>query len=120
MTGFIKLVSTVCISLLLAACTIGNGRICGPQTPAVYCDREAYERLMHPKGYGEYWVKEGVTVESWRQDWIACGGRANGDYSISTPQRSNDTIITAALEKKVNELKSCMSSKGYHFSGWRK
>nr|CUV13268.1 protein of unknown function [Ralstonia solanacearum] len=38
---------------LLSGCTIGNGHVCGPQTPALYCDREAYEKLMHPKPYIE-------------------------------------------------------------------
>lgn len=107
-------------SLLLAACTIGNGRICGPQTPAVYCDREAYERLMHPKGYGEYWVKEGMTKHGWQQDWLACGGMADGGYSDDAPSGSSNAVMTAANKKKINDLKICMSSKGYHFSGWRK
>ncbi len=119
MKGLKRLVMTTCISVPLAACTIGNGRICGPQTPVVYCDREAYERLMHPKGYGEYWVKEGLTKQGWRQDWVDCGGMADGGYSDDAPSGSSNAIMTAANQKKVNELKACMSSKGYHFSGWK-
>jgi len=55
-----KLVSSIISVIglsLLAGCTIGNGHICGPQTPLAYCDRDAYERLVHPRGLGEYWEK---------------------------------------------------------------
>lgn len=73
MKRLIGLCGMATISSLLMACTIGNGRICGPQTPSAYCDKEAYQRLAHPKAYGEYWTKPDMTTESWRQDWVACG-----------------------------------------------
>lgn len=114
----LKLGIVLPFSLLFAACTIGNGRICGPQTPAVYCDREAYERLMHPKGYGEYWVKDGMTVENWRQDWVACGGMADGGYGTDAPSGSSSAVLSASASQKREKLGGCTSSKGYHFSGW--
>jgi hypothetical protein len=71
---------------------------------------------MHPKGYGEHWVKEEMTIESWRQDWVACGGRANGDYSIDAVSGSSDAAITSAINQKVRQLATCMSNKGYQFN----
>lgn len=33
-------------AFLVAGCTVGNGRICGPQTPRANCDKEVLERLL--------------------------------------------------------------------------
>ena len=73
----ISLLFTLSASCLLTACTIGNGRICGPQTPAAHCDKEAYERLKYPKPYGAHWIKEGMTKESRREDIAECGAKGN-------------------------------------------
>lgn len=62
------------VVLITSGCTIGNGHICGPQTPAAYCDREAYEELMHPKPYIDKWEKPGASPETRRQDSASCGG----------------------------------------------
>lgn len=105
----------ICLSLL-AGCTIGNGHICGPQTPLAYCDREAYERLVHPKGLGEYWEKPGMTKDSWRVDWVECGGRPNGDYSTDTPQGSTHELISEDFSKKSKEIWVCMTNKGYQYT----
>ena len=115
MNNLIKISILFCVSGLIG-CTIGNGHICGPQTPQAYCDREAYERLMHPKGLGEYWEKPGMTVDSWRADWIACGGNPNGSYSTDTPQRSSQELIREEFSKKSKEIWICMTSKNYHFT----
>lgn len=120
MNGLIELVIVMCLSILLTACMIGNGRICGPQTPAVYCDREAYERLTHPKGYGDYWVKDGMTKEVWGQDWVKCGGMADGGYATDAPSGSSSKILIASASQKREKLGACMVSKDYHFSGWDK
>ena len=77
---------------------------------------ETYERLMHPKGLGEYWEKPGMTVDSWRADWVSCGGRPNGDYSTDTPQRSSHELIREDYSKKSKEIWICMTSKNYHFT----
>jgi hypothetical protein len=103
------------LSTLLAGCVIGNGTICGPQTPRAYCDREAYEKLTNPKGYGEFFTKTGMTRESWREDWVACGGRDDGAYGIDAPSGSTTAALTAARDKKVDELSGCMQSRGYEF-----
>ena len=60
MKVMIALWFAICSSCLMIACTIGNGQICGPQTPAAYCDKIAYERLKYPKPYGAHWIKDGM------------------------------------------------------------
>ena len=77
---------------------------------------EAYERLMHPKGIGEYWEKPDKTVEGWRSDWVSCGGMVDGGYSTDEPPRSSTAVILAASKKKRLELGSCMRSKGYNIT----
>ena len=116
---FIKLFVLGGTGMLLAACTVGNGIICGPQTPRAYCDKEAYEKLANPKAYGEYWVKPGMTKESWQQDWVACGGFSSGQYGAYVPPGSNDAISSALWEQKRKQLDACMRAKGYeyHYTG---
>jgi hypothetical protein len=116
MNNLIKVSILFCV-IGLIGCTIGNGHICGPQTPQAYCDREAYERLMHPKGIGEYWEKPDKTVEGWRSDWVTCGGRPNGDSSTDTPQRSSQELIREDFSKKSKQIWICMTSQNYHFTG---
>lgn len=111
--------------LLLAGCTIGNGHICGPQTPAAYCDKEAYEALMHPKPYGAHWVKDGMTRESRLDDIVACG--ATRDLTIHFPIESikklpgyqyteTDEIRRAASNDVLEDRwRICMKSKGYSY-----
>ena len=111
-----KTVVLKCIGLALSGCTVGNGMICGPQTPAAYCDREAYEKLTKPRTYGQYWTKPSMTTESWRQDWVACGGRANGDYGSSLPQGTADEVVRADEKSKKIRLDTCMQSKGYQYN----
>jgi len=111
---FIRLCVFLAIGILATGCTIGNGRICGPQTPSVYCDREAYERLVNPKAYGEFFVKPGVTKDAWRQDWVACGGWANGQYGADQRLPGELGDIEAA-GRKADQLSSCMQSKGYSY-----
>lgn len=111
----IRLCSIVAFGAFLTACTVGNGRICGPQTPRAYCDKEAYERLAHPKTYGEYWVKPGMTKESWRADWVACGGWSSGQYGAYTPPGSSDAVSSALWEAARKKLDVCMQSKGYAY-----
>jgi hypothetical protein len=69
--------------------------------------------LAPPKAYGEHWVNPGISKDVWRQDWVACGGRANGDYSSDAASGSSTSVLMAASEKKRNELGSCMKLKGY-------
>ena len=105
---------------MLGACTFGNGRVCGPQTPAAYCDREAYMRLMYPKLYGEHWVKEGMTQESRLDDTVACGSARTERLGFSDekkrlerrPEESDDAKAVGRLTERWVQ---CMKSKGYHY-----
>ena len=76
---------------------------------------EQVERLLHPKGYGEYWTKASMTKESWRQDWVACKGRSNGSYTNDAPDGSTTAVIRAASRRISEQLGSCMHSKGYEY-----
>jgi hypothetical protein len=103
------------VGVVLAGCTFGNGMICGPQTPAAYCDREAYQKLAHPKSYGQYWTKPAMTTESWRQDWVACGGQANGQFFIDKPAAGTTRDPLLDWQDKRKKLDACMQSKSYSF-----
>ena len=78
---------------------------------------ETYERLMHPKGLGEYWEKPGMNVDVWRADWVSCGGNPNGSYSTDTPPRSSQELIRENFSKKSKEIWICMTSQNYYFTG---
>jgi hypothetical protein len=88
-------------------CQAGTGT-CGMS------DEERY-RLLHPKAYGEYFVKPGVSREEWQQDWVACGGRFNGQFSGGAPSGSTTTEIFAAIDRARKSLNACMQSKGYEY-----
>lgn len=38
-------IAMLLMPLGVSGCLIGNGRICGLQTPMIYCDKEAFDRL---------------------------------------------------------------------------
>ena len=104
--------------LIMAACTFGNGHICGPQTPRYYCDHDAYEKVYNPKPMIAKWEKQGVSNEDRFKDWMDCGGRPSG-LQISTPELdykvmdSKDSLpIYYAALKRVSE---CMKSRGYEW-----
>jgi hypothetical protein len=111
--------------LLLCACTFGNGQICGPQTPQVYCDKEAYEKLMYPKPYGARWIKEGMTKEQRREDSWACGA-ARTTIGADGPVFDRDQLEKERLPEDKDDIvgphgrltdrwSACMQSKGYVF-----
>lgn len=105
---------SVIASTLLVSCTIGPGGICGANIPAIYCaSKEERDKVFHPKAYGQYWEKPGMTTESWRQDWVACGGRSNGQYSHDAPANSSINVVMTENKKKRESLGACMTQKGY-------
>jgi hypothetical protein len=77
--------------------------------------REQAEKVLHPKAYGEFWIKPGMTRESWRHDWVACGGMPNGNYANDAPQGSNTAAIQAASKRISQSLGNCMQSEGYEY-----
>lgn len=86
---------------------------CGTQLALTGQAREDY--LKSIKAYGEYFVKSGENREEWQRDWVACGGRPNGQYSDDAPQNATTKEIFAALERARSSLDACMKSKGYEY-----
>ena len=88
-------------------CQAGTGT-CGMSSEERY-------KLLHPKAYGEYFVKPGASREAWQRDWVACGGRSNGQFSDDAPSGATTNEIFAAIDRARNSLKACMQSKGYEY-----
>ncbi len=99
---------------LIAQCFVLSG--CFSCLSSWCLGEETYQQLRHPKGLGEYWEKPGMTKDSWRVDWVECGGRPNGGYSTDTPQRSTHEQISEEFSKKSKEIWICMTEKGYHYT----
>ncbi len=98
--------------ILLLGCEL----LCQAGTGTCGMSREEAQKLLHPKTYGEYWVKSGVSKEKWRADWVACGGMSNGQYSGNAPSGSTTKIILDSQEFERQKLDFCMQSKGYEFT----
>ena len=106
--------SSFLLCVILCGCTIGNGRICGPQTPRLYCDHDAYQRLMKTLPHSDRWERAGTTTEDRRIDWVECGGNQNGNYSSGPddPSKTTKENIDASREK-LRRIGECMQSRGY-------
>ncbi len=80
---------------------------------------EQMDKLLHPKAYGEYFVKPGAGKEEWRRDWVECGGWPNGQFSGGASPGANTNEILTAWRQKAKNLDGCMQSKGYeHLEGY--
>ena len=101
------------LTFLLSLFLVG----CGTQIALSGQAREDY--LKSIKAYGEYWNKPGMSTESCRQDWVACGGDSNGQYGVYTPPGSPTKVVLAAQKQEARRLDACMQSKGYeyHYTG---
>jgi hypothetical protein len=86
---------------------------CGTQLALSGQAREDY--LKSVKAYGEYFFKLGASRDEWQRDWIACGGRSNGQFSDDAPAGATTSEIFAAINKARNSLDACMQSKGYEY-----
>jgi hypothetical protein len=84
--------------------------------------REDYLKSIKP--YGEYWVKEGGTVEQRRQDAWACGAaphNTGADHvtfthaQINAELRSGETDMDIARSRLRKVWIECMKSKGYEY-----
>ncbi len=113
----------ICISsILLTSCTIGNGTICGPQTPLIYCDSGANQRAMNRKRYIEWWGKTNLSTDQRSRDWVACGGYVGGDYGppfdqLRQEKRPDEVGESAAYERLSHEFQRCMLKNGYYYTG---
>ncbi|MDH0075238.1 hypothetical protein N5D13_08910 [Stenotrophomonas maltophilia] len=108
-------IAILLMPLGLSGCLIGNGRICGPQTPMVYCDRDAYQRLFHPTPIRDEWQHPSRPQVERQQDWIACGGMDNGGYAGVSGSTGAETAKLS--REKFYGIQRCMMGKGYRYTG---
>ncbi|UXW31806.1 hypothetical protein IXO644_002740 [Xanthomonas oryzae pv. oryzae] len=80
----------------LTGCIIGNGTICGPQTPMAMCDKKAYKALYYPTSPRDEWNKIDVNKMQLNVDWIACGGRSDGSYTAVKSFSGEERLAYAA------------------------
>ena len=101
--------------LLLLFCTLISGceLLCQAGTGTCGLSDEERYKLLHPKAYGEYFVKSGVGREDWRKDWIACGGMPDGGFSSDAPSGSPTDVLISASKQKRKNLATCMKLRGY-------
>lgn len=108
-----KMASSLTLAFL-AGCAIGNGQICGPQTPAAYCDSNAYKQLTQPPPLRDSWV--GSSLQSRAQDWVHCGGSSDGWFDVQTNDPSGNDYNQKAKEKS-HSIQRCMLKNGYRYTG---
>ena len=106
------------IVLLLCTGLAGCELLCQAGTGTCGMSSEERNKLLHPKTYGQYFSKPDMTKESWRQDWVACGGMNNGNY-VAGPRFAGETDDFAASDRKTDQLDRCMKEKGYAYSSAR-
>ena len=123
MRRLIRVPTLTAALLLLTACAIGNGRICGPQTPMAYCDAAAMQALMNPSSYRDYWAKEGGSEAEKRLDWVSCGGLPDGRYVPSSAevdlwrQAADIDRILLPRQRADAEFQRCLLRKGLRWTG---
>ncbi|TQK06362.1 hypothetical protein FB599_2510 [Herbaspirillum sp. SJZ130] len=105
------------IGAIVALCTsiAGCGLLCIGGTATCGLSDEATYRLLHPKTYGQYWEKPGVTKEEWQRDWMACGGGQDGQYGVYKVPGMRDVDFDREYKKERERLDTCMQQKGYQF-----
>ena len=92
---------------LLTGCLYGQC-INGP------CALEHTKILDAIKPYGAHWIKDGMTRESRREDFLECGGSANlqdgfEDWLSSVPYE----IYSAKKTRHIRLISDCMRAKTY-------
>jgi hypothetical protein len=92
------------IFLSLSGCGIGGHWMTG--------DPSAGKNV---KPYGAHWVKEGMTREARKNDWIQCGGAQglNDGYERTSNISNKDFFDGLNLHRK--KIRSCMDGKGYRW-----
>ena len=103
------------IVLLLCAGLSGCELLCQAGTGTCGMSKEQRRRVLNPKTYGEFWTKPSMTKESWRQDWVECGGMPSGQYTTEIPRGLTHAAALPLWNAKEKELDTCMQSKGYTF-----
>jgi hypothetical protein len=98
-------------SLFFSGCEL----LCQAGTGTCGMTSEEMHKALHPRAYGEYFVKPGASEEDWRRDWVTCGGLADGGFSSDAPSGSPTDVLINASKQKRQILATCMTSKGYEY-----
>ena len=67
--------------------------------------------------YGAHWIKDGMTKDSRRFDFVECGGGIDlGDgYEVQSNQSKSTQEIFDGLNTHVHRVLTCMKSKSYEY-----
>ncbi|MCS3809783.1 hypothetical protein FHY19_002843 [Xanthomonas arboricola] len=108
----------ILIILQVSGCVIGNGRICGPQTPLVLCDKEAEKALYHPTPLRDYWRNTETQSGSLNRAWIECGGDGSGSY-VNNQRRPGESMADLSMRDRnlFYNIQRCMMMKNYRYDG---
>lgn len=101
---WIRLVIANVLIIFLAACGIGGYWMNG--------DPRSGENI---KPYRDYWVKQSMTVEERKVDWMACGGDADGGSSMHVKKMLPDESKDTSRLRQTSEMKACMLQGGYRY-----
>ncbi|QBG94604.1 hypothetical protein EYC55_02650 [Xanthomonas oryzae] len=113
-----RFVFLILLLVQLTGCIIGNGTICGPQTPMAMCDRKAYKALYYPTPPRDEWNKIDLNKVQLNADWLACGGLDDGGYAGVKSFAGEERLAYAArLGRKFDGIQICMLNKGYVYIG---
>ena len=80
-----------------------------------YCQKDVREKLLHPKPYRDYWIKNDMTEEGRRADWTACGGDVVGGFSMHVKRMFPDETNETSRLRQSSELKACLTQRGYRY-----
>lgn len=122
MNLLLRFLLAVAVAFALTGCTIGNGRICGPQTPAAYCDADALKALLYPKPYIDLWKNPGASSDQMMVDWLACGGSPKGRFTPGEKELQkwmtpDDQSTIRAYHRADDQFQRCLLGKGFVWVG---
>jgi len=87
---------------------------CNTQIAVTGAERK---KIMNRPPIGARWVKDGMTRESRKEDWVACGGGASmGDgFRDWISSRESRKSYFDGFDSHKSHLRICMQSKGYEY-----
>jgi hypothetical protein len=100
----------VLVATLLTGC--GLAAPCGNGDPFAlfqYCEK----RVSYP--YGARWIKDGMTKESRRSDFVQCGGVENLNEGYERQSGVPAKEFIDGLNSRRNQLWTCMETRGYAY-----
>ncbi|MDP4837896.1 MAG: hypothetical protein NWS01_12235 [Burkholderiales bacterium] len=102
-----KIIISITVLLSLTGCLYGQC-MDGP------CAFERAEIIANIKPYGAHWIKEGMTRESRRFDFVQCGASEDlrdgyTEWFSSVPYE----VYSKGKGQHIRALADCMKTKGY-------